>query len=536
MSDYLLLDLAIRPSFIVFVGLVASAMSPRGSAAMRHCALAAAIFGAAAVAPLNRVLPAWDVPMFASTRAAPPPDTQPAIAGRATLDAGESVVTRPAVLPLLLIVWVAGIAASAAVLLTGLTRLVWLSWRAEPMQEGDWARTAARVAASYGLRRPVRLLRTHSPDLLGVWGLFRPSLLLPADAREWREERIHAVLCHELAHIRRHDWIVQMAAEVIRSVYWFNPLLWHACRRLRRESEQACDDAVLHAGIPAPEYAAHLLELATICRRAGPVSLSAALMAHPSTLERRISAMLNPRIRRGALSARGIAVTALVLIGVTLPAAAFRAGQQAPLPLSGAVYDPSGAVLPQVELTLEDAQQVKWQATTDAAGRFEFPPVPPGQYVLEASLIGFGSLRHQFDLRNASDWDRAITLQVGEVRETIHVRERRVAGSRPKPQAQGALPVRVGGNIRAPRKLRDVRPVYPATMRNEGREGVVPMEAIIGLDGTVTSVHVLSAQVHPDFALAAVDAVRQWRFDATLLNGVAVEVVMTVSVAFSLAE
>ncbi|NUR54966.1 MAG: energy transducer TonB, partial [Acidobacteria bacterium] len=102
--------------------------------------------------------------------------------------------------------------------------------------------------------------------------------------------------------------------------------------------------------------------------------------------------------------------------------------------------------------------------------------------------------------------------------------------------AAAAAPVRVGGNIRAPRKLHDVRPVYPASMRDAGREGVVPLEAIIGRDGTVTSVRVVSAQVHPDFAAAAMDAVREWRFAPTLLNGEPVEVVMTVSVSFKLSD
>jgi TonB family protein len=200
------------------------------------------------------------------------------------------------------------------------------------------------------------------------------------------------------------------------------------------------------------------------------------------------------------------------------------------------VYDATGAVLPQVELTLEDAQQGKWQATTGPAGRFEFPRVAPGQYVLEASLPGFRALRHEFELKNASDWDRAVTLQVGDVRETITVSERRVAASGPVPQPRGAQPVRVGGNIRVPTKEYHVRPVYPPEMRDAGREGIVPIDAIIGRDGTVTSVRVLSAQVHPAFAIAAVDAVRQWRFSPTLLNGMPVDVVMTVSVRFNLSD
>jgi protein TonB len=73
-------------------------------------------------------------------------------------------------------------------------------------------------------------------------------------------------------------------------------------------------------------------------------------------------------------------------------------------------------------------------------------------------------------------------------------------------------------------------------MREAGLEGVVPMEALIGPDGTVASVRVLSAEVHPAFARAAEDAVRQWVFSPTLLNGVPVEVEMTVSVQFSLED
>lgn len=154
--------------------------------------------------------------------------------------------------------------------------------------------------------------------------------------------------------------------------------------------------------------------------------------------------------------------------------------------------------------------------------------------MLEATLAGFRALRHEFELRDARDWDRAVTLQVGEVKETITIRESRVTA--PQQQAPFRAPVRVGGNVRVPRKELDVRPVYPAAMREAGLTGVVPIEAVIGRDGTVSSVRVLSAQVHPDFAIAAVDAVRQWHFTPTLLNGVPVEVVMTVSVRFDLEE
>jgi TonB family protein len=222
---------------------------------------------------------------------------------------------------------------------------------------------------------------------------------------------------------------------------------------------------------------------------------------------------------------------------VMLPVAALRARQAGPATLSGMIYDVTGGVLPGVKVALADASQIVAVVTSNASGRFEFPRVAPGNYVLEVTLAGFRELRHAFELRDAHDWQRAVTLQVGDVRESITITESRLTAPRqPAPIRPDDQRVRVGGNVQVPRKERDVRPVYPPAMREAGLTGVVPIEAVIGSDGTVSSVRVVSAQVHPDFATAAVDAVRQWRFTPTLLNRVPVEVVMTVSVRFDLED
>src|SRR5207302_5932489 len=165
----------------------------------------------------------------------------------------------------------------------------------------------------------------------------------------------------------------------------------------RRESEQACDDAVLGTGVPGREYAGHLLELARRLRRPQSPWFTAMPMAHSSTLERRIAAMLNPRLDRQALSRRAVAAIAVLLLAVTLPIAARRAAQTGPAPLTGSVYDTTGAVMPGVALTLEDANKFTWSATTDSSGRFTFTVVQPGHYVLVAELPGFRSLHHEFE-------------------------------------------------------------------------------------------------------------------------------------------
>jgi beta-lactamase regulating signal transducer with metallopeptidase domain len=92
---------------------------------------------------------------------------------------------------------------------------------------------AGAIREQMGIRRRVTLILGSDDCLLVTWGALRPVILLPRVAQGWREDRALVVLQHEFAHIARGDWPVQMIAEGLRAVYWFNPLFWIACRRLR---------------------------------------------------------------------------------------------------------------------------------------------------------------------------------------------------------------------------------------------------------------------------------------------------------------
>ena len=96
--------------------------------------------------------------------------------------------------------------------------------------------------------------------------------------------------------------------------------------------------------------------------------------------------------------------------------------------------------------------------------------------------------------------------------------------------AAPAAPVRVGGNITSPRKTQDARPVMPETARQANVQGVVIIELTVGPDGSVSDARILRSI--PLLDQAALDAVRQWRYTPTLLNGVPVPVIMTVTVNF----
>jgi len=95
-------------------------------------------------------------------------------------------------------------------------------------------------------------------------------------------------------------------------------------------------------------------------------------------------------------------------------------------------------------------------------------------------------------------------------------------------------PARVGGNIPPPKKMKDVRPAYPALAQSAHVQGVVILEATIGPDGRVQDAKVLRSI--PLLDAAALEAVRQWEFSPTLLNGQPVPVIMTVTVNFTLDE
>ena len=99
----------------------------------------------------------------------------------------------------------------------------------------------------------------------------------------------------------------------------------------------------------------------------------------------------------------------------------------------------------------------------------------------------------------------------------------------PPPSTKPPIP-HVGGNIRPPKKIADVAPTYPPIALQAGIEGVVILETVIAEDGSVRDVRVLRSI--PLLDAAAVEAVRQWRFTPTLLNGEPIPVVMTVTVQF----
>jgi bla regulator protein blaR1 len=88
-----------------------------------------------------------------------------------------------------------------------------------------------------------------------TWGIVYPVVLLPDDADSWPEERRRFVLVHEMAHVKRLDALTQLAGQLALALFWFDPLMWVANRRMQLEREHACDDYVLRHGTAPSKYA-----------------------------------------------------------------------------------------------------------------------------------------------------------------------------------------------------------------------------------------------------------------------------------------
>ena len=102
----------------------------------------------------------------------------------------------------------------------------------------------------------------------------------------------------------------------------------------------------------------------------------------------------------------------------------------------------------------------------------------------------------------------------------------------PPPKASApAGPVRVGGSVREPKPIKMVPPVYPVLASRARVSGTVVLEATLTAQGTVSEIRVISG--HPLLIQAAIDCVKQWQYEPTLLNGVPVPVILTARVTFS---
>ena len=191
-------------------------------------------------------------------------------------------------------VYLAGALLVLASLAVGIVRL--RRWAARGEVWLDGTRLATEVACQSGIRRAVLVVLSGETAVPITFGFRRQTIVLPAAARDWDDDSLRRALRHELEHVRRDDWALQLLARVTCAIWWPHPLVWLALGRFCAEAERASDDAVVRAFEPT-SYADQLVSLARSLSRRPRVPALA--MASPTRLAERVRAILDPSQPRG---------------------------------------------------------------------------------------------------------------------------------------------------------------------------------------------------------------------------------------------
>jgi bla regulator protein blaR1 len=164
--------------------------------------------------------------------------------------------------PWALLAWFAGVLVLSVRFLGGLRTANRLTRRGTRPATEEYQRMLARLAARLAVTRPVKLLQSAVVKVPTAIGAFRPAILLPASVFTGLPTRgLEALIAHELAHVRRHDYLVNLVQTAAETLLFYHPAVWWVSSRIRAEREQRCDDLAIAATGDARSYARALVRL-----------------------------------------------------------------------------------------------------------------------------------------------------------------------------------------------------------------------------------------------------------------------------------
>lgn len=248
--------------------------------------------------------------------------------------------------------------------------------------------------------------------------------------------------------------------------------------------------------------------------------------------------MMNPSINRRKLSIGTKSLVPMFALCLLVPLAALRLpAQDLAGKTSGLIHDPSGAAVANATIVMSNHETNTIDMTTsDRDGNFVFKALPAGNYELQVFKPGFQTYQvPRVSLDAGRDLFETLTLEVGAITEHVMVVPDNSTRAVPVEKAKGkASRLSIGGNLEAAKLTDKVQPIYPQSAKEAGVSGTVILHAVISKDGRPLSLRVMNSQIDPDLARSAVEAVSQWRYTPTLLNGEPIEVDTTINVTYSL--
>ncbi len=335
-----LTEALVKGSILLVIGLVLVFLLKRSSAATRHAILCSMFASVLLVMGLSLVVPSWSWQSEALVEQTPltevAVDHRPleASEGSAPVESeqqfvvpfpfrGEPPVGGGSWPSVLMGLWGIGVVYFFARMGAGFYLLGRLRSESVPVSDEDVLRSFAVCRSEMGVTREVALRQSNRSVGPLTCGVLSPVVVLPKEATDWSEDRLRAVLLHELAHVRRGDLPARILGQVVCALFWINPLAWLAARRMATERELACDDMVLVRGFDAPSYAEHLVAIAGRIQSVATRYQPALGMARRVGLEDRIARLLRARVNRRGFSRTQGALLLAAVVGLCWPLAGF---------------------------------------------------------------------------------------------------------------------------------------------------------------------------------------------------------------------
>lgn len=280
------------------------------------CAALAILLACGAVTAVRNYEPPLSPPAVTATIGSALPAAEAPASNAVSVSEPASFEWRPFLrthLPEIVLLWMIGVALLSVRLLGSWIRALSLAAGAAPAPP-QWQRTLLHLSEALRLRRVVRLVESAAVEVPTVIGWVRPVILLPLSTLSGLStEQIEMVLAHEIAHIRRHDFLVNLLQAVAETLLFYHPAVWWMSRRVRIEREHCCDDLAVAVCGNALQYARALTRLEEL----RVDNAQAVLAANGGSLLSRVRRLVGSRRDTTAGASRWIAGAA-VLTGVAL--------------------------------------------------------------------------------------------------------------------------------------------------------------------------------------------------------------------------
>ncbi|MDX1555537.1 MAG: M56 family metallopeptidase, partial [Xanthomonadales bacterium] len=297
----------IKASMVLAGAIIASILLRRYSASTRYRAWNLSLILLLVLIPASLLTPNWDLSLIAPPGySSLPPVEEVEFAGNGipartipdllqtdAFDTDHDLSFWELVWIGVIVLWLVGMVVLLAKLVADLISLAVTSHRGEPAHR-DYFELIDSVRRRAGCRQKVKV---RFSDRIGsplIWGLFTPTVLLPARAKDWSRERLEMVLLHELLHAARLDHTMMVASQIVRCVYWTNPLAWFAVHRHSIERELSCDERVIDCGNDRIVYAEELVAITRDLRK--EVRYASVAMTNQFGLKTRVKTLLTEHL------------------------------------------------------------------------------------------------------------------------------------------------------------------------------------------------------------------------------------------------